>query len=216
MSRAARSGDDTERRQRNIAAIGKKLTDGDGDDYNAIINTLAKTILPDAARRGDKATFQYIGKLASKGYPAEPIIPKPFPGILLSSGGILSIPSPGNRWDNPVTHWGVIEEHGGKFHTIEQPATVTVQLGNFGRLSGIVIVHPASHYHRLNGAVVQTSIDGKEWIDVHTFTNVNQQEQRIDLSDKQIDAGYVRVVRKDPNDCFLHFHKFHVYGKKQN
>lgn len=212
----ARSGDDTERRQKNIAAIGKKLTTDGGEDYKEIINTLARTVLPDAAKRGDKATFQYVGKLASANYAPCPVIPEPFPGILLSSGGILSIPQPGNRWDNPVTHWGVLEEHGGDFHTNSQPATVTVQLGNFGRLSGVVIVQRNSHFQRLNGAVLQTSADGKEWVDVHTFTNVSQQEQRIDLSDKKIDAGFVRVIRTDPNDCFLHFQKFHVYGRKQN
>jgi hypothetical protein len=133
--------------------------------------------------------------------------------MLLSSGGTFGIQKPGNRWDTPARHWGVIEEHGGDFHTDAKPATATIQLGNFGRLSGVVIVTRGGNVGRLNGAILQASTDGETWTDLHTFGNVSQ-VQRIDLQDRQIDAGFVRVIHHGHPS--LHFHKFLVYGHKQN
>ena len=169
--------------------------------------------MPDAATRGDKEIFQYIGKLTAANYEAYPISPKPFPGMLLSSGGTFGIQKPGNRWDVPSRHWGVIEEYGGDFHTDTMPATATVQLGNYGRLSGVVIVTRGGNVGRLQGAVLEVSIDGENWTAVHSFDKVSQ-VNRIDLSDQKIDAGYVRVLH--PTGPHLHFHKFLIYGDKKN
>jgi hypothetical protein len=118
-----------------------------------------------------------------------------------------------NRWDNPSRHWGVIEEHGGDFHTDTIPATATVQLGNYGRVTGVVIVTRGGSVGRLNGAQIETSIDGENWKSGYTFSQVSQ-VQRIDLSDQKIDAGFVRVIH--PSQPSLHFHKIHVYGHKKN
>ena len=209
----ARVGKDESRLQKFLAAVGKSLSKNKGDNFAKVIDTLAAKILPDAAKRGDKATFQYIGKLTAKNYEAYKISPDKFPGILLSSGGTFGIQKPGNRWDNPSRHWGVIEEHGGDFHTSATPATATIQLGNYGRISGVVIVTRGGNVGRLNGAILQTSINGTDWTDVHIFKGVKQ-VNRIDLADKDLDAGYVRVLHKGQPS--LHFHKFLVYGKKQN
>lgn len=208
-----REGEDEKRFQRFVAIIGKSLErtrDGEATD---VIDTLAAKLLPSAAERGDKATFQFIGKLTAKNHEPLAINPEKFPGTLLSSGGTFSIQKPGNRWDNPSQHWGVIEEHGGDFHTDTTPAIATVQLGDFGKLTGVVIVTRGGNIGRLNGAVLQTSMDGTAWTDVHIFTNVSQ-IQRIDLAEKDITAAYVRVMQ--PAHGSLHFHKFLVYGQKQN
>lgn len=204
---------DDKRRQRFIASIGRALSRGSKEDFGKVIDTMAAKVLPDAAKRGDKATFQFIGKLTAKNYPATSISPPPFPGILLSSGGTLQIDQPANRWDKPERHWGVIEPHGGGFHTGSKEPFVMVQLGNYGRLSGVIIVTRGGHVGRLNGAILQTSTNGKDWTDVHTFSKVSR-TNRIDLLDKKIDAGYIRVTHPDGQP--LHFEKFHTYGKKQN
>ena len=206
-------GDNHDRLNSFMAEISKNLAGGKSESHAGVIDTLAKTVLPDAAKRGDKEIFQYIGKLTAANYEAHPISPKPFPGILLSSGGTFGIQKPGNRWDVPARHWGVIEEYGGDFHTDATPATATVQLGNYGRLSGVVIVTRGGNVGRLNGAVLEVSIDGQEWTAVHTFEKVSQ-INRIDLSDQKIDAGYVRVIH--PTSPSLHFHKFLIYGDKKN
>jgi hypothetical protein len=208
-----RVGEDEKRLGQFMTAIAQTLSKQKGADLSNVTDTLARTVLPQAAKRRDKATFQYIGKLTSKNYEPHPISPETFPGILLSSGGTFGIQKPGNRWDNPSRHWGVIEEHGGDFHTDTTPATATVQLGNYGRVTGVVIVTRGGSVGRLNGAQIETSIDGENWKSVHTFSKVSQ-VQRIDLSDQKIDVGFVRVIH--PSQPSLHFHKLHVYGHKKN
>lgn len=212
-SQFAAIGGDADRRQRFLAAIFETVGPDGGTTAADTISTLAQRLLPEAAATGDKATFQFIGRLAGMRHPPCDVAPEPFPGILLSSGGTLAVASAGNRYDSPEMHWGVIEPHGGYFHTDVQPATVTVQLGNYGRLSGVVIVQRPSHTGRLTGARLQVSADGERWTDVHTFEHPKRVE-RIDLAGREIDAGYVRVVQ-DHGRC-LHFNRFLVYGTKQN
>ncbi len=207
-------GADERRRQQYIANISRNLKkDGDTDAYKNMVVSMATKVLPYAAKEGDRATFQFIGEMASEFYPPIEIKTDPFPGILLSSGGVFYIKKPGNRWDKPSQHWGVIEPHGGFFHTDHTPATATVQLGNFGRLSGVVIVTTNSHLQRMINARLEVSIDGQQWTAVHTFQK-RQRVHRVDLRDQKIDAGYVRVVQ--PNHGSIHFNQFHVYGIKQN
>ena len=76
-----------------------------------------------------------------------------------------------------------------------------------------MIVTRGGSVGRLNGAQIETSIDGENWKSVHTFSKVSQ-VQRIDLSDQKIDVGFVRVIH--PSQPSLHFHKLHVYGHKKN
>ncbi|BCX48034.1 hypothetical protein HAHE_19420 [Haloferula helveola] len=206
-------GKDEERKQAFIHRITEGLGKSNGRDFGETIGVLAAKILPSAAASGDKATFQFLGELASKSYEPCDVKVENFPGILLSSGGTLAIAKPGNRWDVPTRHWGVIEEHGGDFHTDAAPAFATVQLGNYGRLSGVVIVQRGGNLARLNGAKLQVSTDGTSWTDVHTFTQAKRVE-RIDLADRKLDAGYVRVLQE--NGPHLHFNRFLVYGAKQN
>lgn len=212
----ARTKDDEKRFHAFIGNISKSLakdTSSDGDQYKNVITTLARSVLPKAAAAGDKATFQAIGKLTAGVSKKSDVTPEKFPGILLSSGGTFGIQKPGNRWDNPSTHWGVIEEHGGDFHTDATPATATIQLGNYGDLTGVVLVTRNGQFSRLVNAVLQTSIDSKEWTDVHTFKK-HGRIHRIDLRGKKISAGYVRIIHEGQPS--LHFHKFLVYGDKKN
>jgi len=208
-----RTAKDENRRVTFIKNIGQGLSKNSSDGSNDVIETLAKKILPDAAAQGDKATFQFIGKLTAKTYKPNEISPEPFPGILLSSGGTLAIDKPNNRYDNAAKHWGVIETHGGDFHTGSDKPHVTVQLGNYGLLSGVVIVTRDGHIGRLNGAILETSIDGQDWKTIHTF-NKAKRINRILLADQKISAGYIRVTH--PGGQPLHFNKFLTYGKKQN
>ncbi|MFM7035907.1 MAG: discoidin domain-containing protein [Planctomycetia bacterium] len=205
-------GNDGARKQSFIRAITAGLVEDSSDDSTETTVVLARRLLPEAAASGDKETFQFLGRLASRGYAACAVAVEPFPGQLLSAGGTFSIAAAGNRFDDPSQHWGVIEEHGGYFHTDAKPAHATIRLGNFGRLSGVVILH-GHHIGRLSGAVLQTSLDGENWKTVHTFTNPNPLE-RIDLQDRGIEAGFVRVLQE--NGPHLHFSRFLVYGEKRN
>ncbi|MCU0797185.1 MAG: discoidin domain-containing protein [Akkermansiaceae bacterium] len=209
----AACGQDEVRKRAFIHQLTEGLAKGRGHDFDETIGLLAARILPESAAAGDRATFQFLGKLASRGYEPCAVEVEKFPGILLSSGGCLSIAAPGNQWDVPSRHWGVIENHGGDFHTDSAPAFATVQLGNFGRLSGVVIVQRDGNIGRLAGAKLQTSADGSTWTDVHVFENP-QRVERIDLRDRKIDAGYVRVLQE--NGPHLHFNRFLVFGAKQN
>lgn len=209
----AACGKDADRKQAFIHAMTSKLGQAASEESAETTEMLARRLLPEAAASGDKETFQFLGRLASRSYDPCPVTAEPFPGQLLSSGGTLAIAAAGNRWDAPSHHWGVIEEHGGDFHTDATPAHATIRLGNFGRLSGVVIVQRGGHVGRLSGAVLQTSLDGEEWKTVYTFQNPTQ-IQRIDLSSKNIEAGFVRVLQE--NGPHIHFHRFLVYGDKRN
>lgn len=213
-SHLKRLGEQEKRRQTFIAELGKLLQrerSSEGTEHP--LTQLARKVLPDAAAKGDKSTFQFIGKLASKYYDGNQEKVEKFKGISLSSGGTLKVDQPGNRWDDPAKHWGVIESHGGDFHTGSAEPSVEVQLGNFGRLTGIVIVTRSGQVGRLNGAILQTSINGEDWTDQHTFSGAKR-VNRIDLADKEIDAGYIRIHH--PGGQHQHYHQLHVYGYKKN
>lgn len=206
-------GDDATRREEFLQGVLQTVGDDGGAASADTLSVLARRLLPEAAATGDKATFQFLGRLVGKQFPPCDVAVEPFPGILLSSGGTLAIAAPGNRYDAPEQHWGVIEPHGGYFHTDAQPATVTVQLGNFGQLTGVVIVQRPSHLGRLNGAKLQVSANGEDWTDVYTFQNAGRIE-RINLEGRGINAGYVRVLQEGGPS--LHFNRFLVFGIKQN
>jgi|GEM_PF-1061318 len=209
----AACGKDAERKQAFVRAITAGLSSAAGEDAADTTVMLARRLLPDAAASGDKETFQFLGRLAAKSYPPCPVPIDPFPGELLSAGGTFSIAAAGNRWDDPSRHWGVIEEHGGDFHTDATPAHATIRLGNFGQLSGVVIVQREGNVGRLAGATLQVSMDGTEWKTVHTFDKPGRVE-RIDLRSRNLEAGFVRVLQeKGPH---LHFNRFLVYGDKRN
>jgi hypothetical protein len=171
-------------------------------------------MLPAAADEHDLDTFQRIGQTASSLYePRTPLADmnvEPFDGELLSSGGALRIYKPGNRWDSPEKHWGVLEEHGGWFHTDngERP-WFEVELPRFGDLTGIVLDSRSGQPGRAKGVRILVSEDGEQWTQVST-TTTGRPLQRIDLGETRPRARFVRFERD--GQC-LHYHRILIYGE---
>lgn len=186
-----------------------------GDDTDSALRQLAKRVLPTAAAANDLATFQRIGKAASRlstpRQPLDEINIKKFEGALLSRGGALRIEGPGNRWDSPEHHWGVLEERGGDFHTnVTELPFAEIELPHFAKIEGILLESRAGQRQRANGARILVSENGTEWTEVATL-NGSKSWYRIDLSASQPLARFVRIERD--GQC-LHFHRFLVYGRR--
>ena len=134
-----------------------------------------------------------------------------FPGELLSSGGALRIFKPGNRWDSPEQHWGVLEHHGGFFHTDNgKTPWFEVELPGYGDLSGIVLEARGGHPARVKGVRVLVSEDGSNWKQVGVTTS-GRVHQRIDLTDSTPRARFIRFERD--GQC-LHYHRILVFGRR--
>lgn len=190
---------------------------GDGDDSGrkAVLKQMARTMLPAAADEHDLDTFQRIGRAATALYEPRKSLAElniqPFAGALLSSGGALRIFKPGNRWDSPEKHWGVLEEHGGWFHTDngEKP-WFEIELPGYGHLSGVVLESRSGHPGRATGVRVLVSEDGESWTQVGVTPN-GSTVQRIDLSGSHPRAKFVRFERD--GQC-LHYHRILIYGER--
>ena len=209
-----KNGDDPKRQdalERTLLSRTRSSSDG----RDAILRQMARQGLPAAAEAHDLETFQRIGRAASRLQPARPSLEesniKPFKGQLLSHGGALRIFKPGNRWDGPENHWGVLEERGGDFHT-ENGTTpwFEIELPHFGMIEGIVMEGRHGQTHRYNGARILVSVDGQEWEHAATLEGSNIW-YRVDLADSRPKARFVRVERD--GKC-LHFHRVLVYGRK--
>jgi hypothetical protein len=193
--------------------LSKTRRPGEGKDQ--VLRQLAKTMLPAAAEANDLATFQRIGKAASRLYEPRPSLAEsgiePFPGDLLSSGGALRIWEPGNRWDAPEAHWGVLEERGGDFHTQvgEQP-WFEIELPQFGELEGIILEGRRGQAHRGADARILVSADGVNWEQVATLEGARIW-YRVDLSETRPRARFIRVERD--GKC-MHFPRVLVYGRR--
>ena len=186
-----------------------------GEGKDAALRQLARRMLPASADQHDLATFQRIGKAASRLYAPRATLAEsgiePFEGSLLSSGGALRIWQPGNRWDSPESHWGVLEEHGGNFHTqVGELPWFEIELPHFGTIEGIVLEGRRGQAHRANGARILVSDDGTEWEQVATL-NGSHIWYRVDLSATKPRARFVRVERD--GKC-MHFPRVLIYGRK--
>ncbi len=185
------------------------------DNVDSIIRNLGRTAMPAAAKRGDRASYQAIGKLCSRLYKPKPTDGvKPFAGELLTEGGYLNISGIGERYDSPEQHWGILNMHGGALHTnsTETP-WIEVRLGNFGRLNGLVIQNRAGGYQwRAGGARVLVSTDGDKWKQIAVLEGAKT-FYRIDLTDSKPLAGWLRIERD--GHC-MHFARILAYGKRVN
>jgi hypothetical protein len=191
------------------------LVDSAGEGKDAALRQLARTMLPAAAESGDLSSFQRIGKTAARLYEPRPTLVEsgidPFPGVLLSSGGALKIWQPGNRWDAPEYHWGVLEERGGSFHTqVGDHPWFEIELPHFGELSGIVFEGRNGQTHRSNGARILISGDGDDWEQIATLEG-SHVWYRIDLSREKPRGRFIRVERD--GKC-MHFPRVLVYGRR--
>lgn len=210
----AKAGEDEAKNARLERALLRR-TKGKSEGRDAILRSLARAALPAAAEAHDLETFQRVGRAASRLTPARPSLRasniEPFPGALLSRGGALRIFKPGNRWDGPERHWGVLEERGGDFHT--ENGTLPwfeVELPNFGELSGIILEGRHGQQQRYEGARILVSSDGSEWQQVATLEG-RKNWYRIDLGESNPRARFVRVERD--GQC-MHFHRVLIYGRK--
>ena len=200
------------------AAFEKSLLEqagGEGDGRQAVLKQMARTMLPAAADEHDLETFQRIGRAATALYEPRKSLAdsniKAFDGELLSSGGALRIYKPGNRWDSPEKHWGVLEEHGGWFHTDNGDMPwFEVELPGYGHLSGVVLESRNGHPSRAKGVRVLVSEDREQWTQVGVTPN-GHTVQRIDLSDTNPRAKFVRFERD--GQC-LHYHRILIYGER--
>ncbi|MBI9016104.1 MAG: discoidin domain-containing protein [Phycisphaerae bacterium] len=189
--------------------------DSNGDGADSIIRQLGRTAMPAAAKRGDLASYQAIGKLCSRLYKSTDTKGiDPFPGELLTEGGAMNISGIGEHYDSPEQHWGVLNMHGGALHTNTTTTPwVEVKLGNFGLLNGIVIQNrPGGFMSRANGARVLVSTDGQDWQQVGKLEGAKL-FYRIDLSQTKPQAGYLRIERD--GQC-MHFARILAYGQRTN
>ena len=176
---------------------------------------LAPAILA-AEKTGDINTFQSLGAMLPAKYKKpDNVLPKhePFPGKLASKGGIV-LASSTSQWDNPCSHWGLLEECGGTFHTAkDKDAWLVVQLPRQVNVTGVVLVTNPGNLQRLHNMKIQVSENGKDWVDVHQFGNCTQRVMRADLTDKLPVAKYVRILRPGGPE-FFHLNAVYVYGNQ--
>lgn len=174
--------------------------------------SLLKTALVGAENNQNIATFQSIAKKFGK---KEPNLPKidPYPGELLSSGGLIRFSSLSPQYDDPSEHPGVIETSGGRFHTNNSGENewAEVVMRRPGTVTGIVIVTMDSNEFRLHDWRVETSMDGNAWTPLSPLPDRPKQNV-IYIDGKNTQCQRVRVFR-DGKD-FFHLRAIHVYGRK--
>jgi len=188
-----------------------------GEGADQALREMARTMLPAAAESGDLETFQRIGKASARLFEPRPSLAEsgiePFPGVLLSSGGALRIWEPGNRWDSPEAHWGVLEERGGNFHTqVGDNPWFEIELPQFGELEGIILEGRRGQAHRGADARILVSSDGEQWEQVATLEGAHIW-YRVDLSASRPRARFIRVERD--GKC-MHFPRVLVYGRRSS
>lgn len=141
---------------------------------------------------------------------------EPFPGELLSSGGLVRFSSVSQQYGDPLKHWGLIETTGGNFHTDNKndEEWAEVLMTKPGTLSGIVIVTTGDNHNRLHNWRVETSMDGNSWTPAATLPDpVKESIIRVDLKGKNTMARHIRIVRCGQKDFFA-LRAILVYGQK--
>lgn len=168
-----------------------------------------------AEEAGNVEAFQALGKAGSSLRKPNPVKVEPFPGDLLSSGGLMK-PSTTSQWDHPESHWGFLEEEGGFFHTAaELRPNVVVRLGKLGDVSGIVVLGSDYGYYggRALPLKVSVSEDGTTWTEVFRTTEPKG-PWRIPLSGKATRVQFVKAERDDERKEVFHLAGIRVYGRR--
>lgn len=166
-------------------------------------------------KAGNIEAFQSLGKAGAGFRKSKGVEVEPFPGMLLSSGGLLQTSSTCQH-DSPINHWGVLEDEGGSFHTdSEVRPNAVVRLGKLGDVSGIVVV--GTDYGQNGGRQmplkVSVSEDGNNWHEVFRTTDPKG-PWRIPLAGKASRVLYVKAERDDDRKEFFHLAGIRVYGRK--
>lgn len=207
-------------------------------------NLLASTLqmgVRKAAESGDLVSFSLWTDMAEKMLPAlKPgdvhLTPKqaaafpritPFPGELISQGGLLQTCSV-HADDRPLSYERILRGtgFGGWFDTAsDKKPWAQVHLPGEGDLTGIVLVgryeYPPNHETYKEAPLkVSVSLDNKTWTDVATFDK-DETVFRVDLQCQDLKARYVRVERVPTAPDARPFERFNlrsvlVYGKKLN
>lgn len=219
-----------------IARFFKSL--GDTADQGLLTRTIT-TGIRKASEADDLASYRQWTQMAAEMLP--PLHPRdihlndaqaaafpkyePFPGELLSSDGMLRTSS-ACQYDRPLSYARLLSGGiGGWFDTNnESNPWAQVRLAGECKLSGIVLVNryeyaPTQEEFQWAAPLkVSVSSDGKSWQEVQTFPKA-EPLFRVDLSDRDIQARYVRIERigepgQPPSNGRFHFRSFLVYGQK--
>jgi len=189
-------------------------SDSAGGNQDGLRAALRPAVLAAAANHNVEA-FQALGKAGAVLRSNETLRTEPFPGDLLSSGGMLTTSST-SGWDHPENHWGVLEACGGGFHTERQVRPWAIaRLGKLGDLSGIVIHDPSSGHNATRQLPLKISVsaDGESWQEIFR-TDRHQQMWRIPLEGKATRVQFVKVERDDDRNEFFHLRAIHAYGRR--
>jgi len=169
-----------------------------------------------AAEAADNVSaFQALGKAGAPFRKPNPQKVEPFPGDLLSSGGLLKI-STTSPWDDPQGHWGILEEEGGYCHTNNQARPyVIVRLGKLGDVSGIVVTGTDydSYGYRQMPLKISVSEDGTTWKEVFRTTDVKG-PWRIPTAGKATRVQFVKAERDDERSDVFRLSGIRVYGRR--
>lgn len=205
--------------QKLLATTTEAMKSGSKLDDETRIKLFDAAILS-AEQAGDLSTFQSLGKLVPatvcKDMGAIPDF-KPFPGKLVSEGGMIRISSTG-RYDSPAAHPRVLTKEGGKFHTNkDKDAWVVVELPKLANVTGVVAIQFAANanWGRQNGIQVQYSETGKDddWHDVGSkIDKANVRILSFDLTGEKPRAKFIRLFRAHPSGEFFHLNGIYVYG----
>ena len=173
-----------------------------------------------AERSRDMSTFHAISKMIDPkeihGTAAIPE-PNPFPGKLVSEGG-MPFASSTSEWDAPHTHSGLLTQQGGKLHTGKDTnAWLAVKLPKHAYITGVIFAgtNQWDLIHRFRPLRVQVSDTGNDgdWRDVgEVIPNTGNYINRFDLRNERPKALYVRVLRPGGPE-FFHANGIYVYGE---
>ena len=173
-----------------------------------------------AERSRDASTFHAISKMIDPkeihGTAAIPE-PNPFPGKLVSAGG-MPFASSSSEWDAPHTHSGLLTQQGGTIHTGKDTnAWIAVKLPKHAYITGVVFAgtNEWKLIHRFRPLRVQISDTGRDddWHDVGApIPDTGNYINRFDLREERPKALYVRVLRPGGPE-FFHANGIYVYGQ---
>ncbi len=196
-------------------ALGRGLATGSGGGAGESTRKALRPAILAAAGTGNVDAFQALAKaVAADDGPNLPPL-EPFPGELLSAGGLLQI-STTSRWDAPESHAAVLEERGGRLHTdSEVRPHVTVRLAKLGELSGIVVADTSTGYNasRIVPIRISVSEDGQAWTEVFRSEKPGG-PWRVALDGKAPRVAWVKIERDDERKEVFHLSAIHVYGRR--
>lgn len=198
-----------------FATLGKVFSSGSASANKDGLRAALRPAVLSASAADNVEAFQALGKAGASLREPGTFKADPFPGELLTSGGLLKVSST-SGWDSPEYHWGVLEEGGGSFHTeSEVRAHAIVRLGKLGELTGIIIGNSGGGQNGPRQIPLKVSIseDGQAWTPVFR-AETNEGQWRIPLEGKAPRVQFIKVERDDDRREFFHLQAIHAYGRR--